>query len=208
MLRDAIVSGRLEPGDHLKENELAEQMAVSRSPVREAFRILEQEGIIEAVPNQGCYVKSFDAKEIEDIFRLRAALENLAYEMVIDDQKLTEDDWKQLDLFVSQQREAIIDQDMHRLTNLDMDFHAFICRKADNERLLDMWQSLRSQVQILFFQRFRALEKVPETVDTDHHEIMAALRNGDIDQLKKINKQIAARVSQECIAVFSEKGLD
>jgi DNA-binding GntR family transcriptional regulator len=201
MLRDAIVSGKLQPGEHLIESEIAEQMSVSRSPVREAFRQLEQEGLIVAVPNQGCYVKTFSAKEIEEIFTLRAALENLACELVIQGEKLQLDDWIQMEAFVNEQRKAIGLQAFDQLTKLDMDFHEFICKKSDSQRLLNMWQSLRGQIQVLFYQRFRALERVPETVDIDHQAILDALRANDIEQVQRLNKEINTRVAQECIQV-------
>lgn len=202
MLRDAIISGKLQPGQHLKENELAEQMSVSRSPVREAFRQLEQEGLIISIPNQGCYVKTFNAKEIEEIFTLRAALENLACELIVTGDKLQPADWERLDTYIQQQREAIKDQAFDRLTKLDMDFHEFICRKSGSERLVEMWRSLRAQIQVLFYQRFQSLEQVPETVDTDHAAILDALRQGDIELITRLNKKINAGVAQDCIEVF------
>jgi DNA-binding GntR family transcriptional regulator len=60
MIRDAIINGRLRPGQHLKETDIAEQMSVSRSPVREALRQLAQEGLVVSLPNQGSFVKDFD----------------------------------------------------------------------------------------------------------------------------------------------------
>jgi DNA-binding GntR family transcriptional regulator len=202
MLRDAIVRGQLLPGEHLKENEIAAQMSVSRSPVREAFRQLEQEGLIESFPNQGCYVKTFDAKEIEDIFTLRAVLENLAFEMVISNDLLQQSDWETLDHFIEQQRIAIEEQRFNQLTNLDMDFHEFFCEKSGSKHLLQMWRSLRSQIQILFYQRFRALEEVPQTVDSDHHDMLEILRAGDLDRIKQMNREVNARVAEDCIEVF------
>lgn len=201
ILHHAIVSGQLQPGDHLKETDIAEQLSVSRSPVREAFRQLEQEGLLVSYPNQGTFVKSYDAKEIEEIFTLRAVLENLAFELIIRDNKLQEADWERLDWFVEKQQKAIEAQSYHQLTELDMDFHEFLCRASESERLVEMWQSLRSQIQVLFYQRFKALESIPGTVDTDHAAILDALTQGDIDTLKKLNRRINARVARECIEV-------
>ena len=201
ILHRAIVSGQLQPGDHLKETEIAEQLSVSRSPVREAFRQLEQDGLLTSYPNQGTFVKSYDAKEIEEIFTLRAVLENLAFELIIRDGKLKEADWARLDWYVEQQHKAIEAQSYHQLTELDMDFHEFFCRVSGSERLVAMWQSLRSQIQVLFYQRFKALELIPGTVDTDHAAILDALGQGNIDTLKKLNRRINARVARECIDV-------
>ena len=202
MLRDAIVSGRLQPGQHLKENEIAEQMSVSRSPVREAFRQLEQEGLIVSVPNQGSFVRAFDEKDIREIFALRSALENLACEIVLGEEKIQSSDLEKLEAYIEAQRKAIDAQAFDELTKLDMDFHEFICAKAESGRLLKMWRSLRGQIQILFYQRFYALEQVPATVDTDHVAILAALRKGDIDTITQLNREINHRVAEDCIEVL------
>jgi DNA-binding GntR family transcriptional regulator len=203
-IRDAIVSGRLQPGEHLKESVIANQMSVSRIPVREAFRQLEQEGLIVSIPNQGSFVKVFEDKDIDEIFTLRAALEGLACEIVLKGEKLGPADFESLDDFVAQQREAIDAQDFDGLTKLDMDFHEFICRKSDSERLLKMWRSLRAQIQVLFHQRFRTFEWIPQTVETDHASIMEALRQGDVQKAHQVHKEINARVAGECIQMVHQ----
>lgn len=202
MIRDAIVSGRLKPGEHLKETALAEQMSVSRSPVREALRQLEQEGLITSIPNQGSFVKVFDEKDIEEIFTLRTALEDLACEIVLKDGRLQLADFQRLEAYIEQQREAIETRDFDQLTKLDMDFHEFICIKSEFERLLKMWQSLRGQIQVLFYQRFQAFDEVPQTVDTDHSAILEALRHGDAERFSQINREVNARVAEECVQVI------
>ncbi len=202
MLRDAIITGKILPGEHLKETELAEQMSVSRSPVREALRQLEQEDLIVAIPNQGCFVKSFSVSEIEEIFTLRATLETLAFEILVEENKLGEEDWEIIEEFLHKQREAIDAKAFDQLTKYDMDFHEFLCEKTGFERLLKMWRSLRSQIQVLFYQRFRVLAEVPQTVDTDHEEFLNALRQGDLERLREMNKSINEGVAKDCIAVF------
>jgi DNA-binding GntR family transcriptional regulator len=201
-LRDAIVSGRLESGEHLKESLIAEQMSVSRIPVREAFRQLEQEGLIISIPNQGSFVKVFDEKDIREIFTLRGALESLACELVLSNGLLQPEDMEHLEDYVHLQREAIDARDFDRLTQLDMDFHEFICRKSESERLLKTWRSLRTQVQVLFHQRFRTYDWIPETVETDHLAIIEALRQGDVQQVAQVHKEINARVAGECIQIL------
>jgi DNA-binding GntR family transcriptional regulator len=201
MLRDAIVTGKLKPGERLKENGLASQMSVSRSPIREAFRQLEQEGLIISIPNQGSFVKVFDEDDVREIFTLRAALEDLACEIILKEKKLQPDDLERLEAYIEQQKEAVEAWDFDRLTKLDMDFHEFICKKSGLERLLKMWQSLRAQIQVLFYQRFRTLDWVPDTVDVDHSAILDALRQGDAGRFSQINKEINARVAEECVQV-------
>lgn len=202
ILRDAIVSGQLRPGEHLKENAVAGQLSVSRSPVREAFRQLEQEGLIVSIPNQGSFVKIFDEHDIKEIFTLRAALEDLACEVVLRDNKLEEADWRHLEALIQQQRAAIVVEDFDTLTKLDMEFHEFLCRKSGLGRLVQMWQGLRAQIQLFFYQRFQALDQVPATVDSDHSAIMEALRRGDPGEFARINREINERVAEECIQVI------
>ena len=198
-IRDAIVSGRLQPGEHLKESAIADQMSVSRIPVREAFRQLEQEGLIVSIPNQGSFIKVFEDKDIEEIFTLRAALEGLACEIVLKEEKLGPADFETLEDYVARQREAIDARDFDGLTKLDMDFHEFICRKSESERLLKMWRSLRAQIQVLFHQRFRTFEWIPQTVETDHASILEALHQGDVQKAHQVHKEINARVAAECM---------
>ncbi len=205
-LRDAIVGGKLEPGEHLKESLIAEQMSVSRIPVREAFRQLEQEGLIVSIPNQGSFVKVFDEKDIKEIFTLRGALESLACELVLNNELLEPEDLEHLKQFIDQQREAIDADNFDHLTELDMDFHEFICRKSESERLLKTWQSLRAQIQVLFHQRFRTFDWIPQTVVTDHSDILEALRQGDIGRIAQVHKEINARVAEECIQMIHAMG--
>jgi DNA-binding GntR family transcriptional regulator len=208
VLRDAIVSGKLESGEHLKESVIAEQMSVSRIPVREAFQQLEQEGLIVSIPNQGSFVKVFDEKDIREIFTLRGALESLACELVLSNDLLQPEDLEHLEGYVDQQREAIDARDFDRLTKLDMDFHEFICRKSESERLLKTWRSLRAQIQVLFLQRFRTYDWIPETVETDHSAIMKALRQGDVQRVAQVHKEINARVAEECIQMTHTMGYE
>jgi len=198
MIRDAIVTGQLKPGERLKESALARQMSVSRSPIREALRQLEQEGLIVSIPNQGSFVRSFDEDDVREIFTLRAALEDLACEIVLENGKLQPSDLDRLEAYIEQQKRAVEARDFERLTELDMEFHEFLCKKSGFERLLKMWRSLRTQIQVLFFQRFQAFDWVPETVDTDHSAILETLRQGDAEQFSQINKEINARVAEEC----------
>lgn len=181
---------------------MADQLSVSRIPVREAFRQLEQEGLIVSIPNQGSFVRVFEEKDCREIFTLRAALEGLACEIVLKEEKLGPADFELLENYIAQQREAIEARDFDRLTKLDMDFHEFICRKSESERLLKMWRSLRAQIQVLFHQRFRTYDWIPQTVETDHSDILNALRQTDVQQVAQVHRAINARVAGECIQMI------
>ena len=78
LIRDAILEGRIGPGDRLKEETIARDLGLSRTPVREALLLLQGEGLVESSPNRGATVRAFDADEIEEMYQLRAVLEGYA----------------------------------------------------------------------------------------------------------------------------------
>src|SRR5437867_8366947 len=78
VIRQAILDGRLEPGRRLKEEELARELGISRTPVREALLVLQAEGLVDAAPNRGAVVRAHDAVDLDDLYQLRALLEGYA----------------------------------------------------------------------------------------------------------------------------------
>ena len=94
LLKQAICDGEFEPGQWLQENELAEKLSVSRSPIREALRQLAADGLVIEVPNKGVFVREFTAKDIEEIFDIRVLMENYAIDKM--NEHLTEEDSTQL----------------------------------------------------------------------------------------------------------------
>lgn len=202
ILREAIVTGQLKPGDHLKEVEVAQQMKVSRSPVREGFRQLEQEGLLVSIPNQGCFVKDFSAREIRELYTIRAALENLACEFILKDNLLKDEDWERLEWYLQQQQKAIDEVAYGDLAKLDMDFHEFLVEKSGVQRLLEMWRSLRGQILILFFKRFKYMDWIPRTVVEHHNALLEALRAGEPERVVALNRSISDRVAEECVELI------
>lgn len=197
-LRDAIVSGRIGLGAHLAESDLAAQMAVSRIPVREALRQLEQEGLVVRHLNRGCFVTNFSENDIQEVFSLRSQLEGMAFEWAIPN--LGDNDLLILDGIVEAQSQAIQEKDYDKLARLDMQFHEMICLKANHQRLLKAWYEQHAQCQILLNLRFRTLaDDTPDTVIEDHRAILRALQAGDAPLAISLTQAISARVSRECI---------
>src|SRR3954471_5557932 len=81
-IRTAIIEGRIKPNDHLTEMTLTEQLGVSRTPIREALILLEREGLVIAAPNRGCFVRAFSEQDVDEVFSMRATLENLAGKLI------------------------------------------------------------------------------------------------------------------------------
>ncbi|MET4592589.1 GntR family transcriptional regulator [Arthrobacter sp. 754] len=175
-LRAAITSGELEPGRHLVETELSEMLQISRGTLREALRQLEQEGLLSAGPRGRLSVRHLDAKEIRDIFSVRAALESLAA------RTLCELPDRQL---VSNKLRAAIDAmtaaengSMQERVESDLDFHRTLCRLTGNETLLHSWESLEGSIRmsIMFAGQDRGIKNM--SVDR-HNEIVDAIETGD-----------------------------
>ena len=80
IIRDRILKGEYKIGEKIKENQIATELRVSRTPIREAFKQLENEGLIDYIPNRGCFAKGFTKQDIEDIYAVRKALEVLSVE--------------------------------------------------------------------------------------------------------------------------------
>ena len=78
VVRERILRGEYEIGEKIKENQIATELRVSRTPIREAFKLLENEGLIDYIPNRGCFAKGFTKQDVEDIYAVRESLEELA----------------------------------------------------------------------------------------------------------------------------------
>lgn len=197
-MRDAIVSGKLQLGENLNETVIAKQMEVSRIPVREALRMLEQEGLVVRVPNKGCFVATFTKQDVLEVFSMRAALESMAFEWAIP--SMTPKDIDNLKDLVAQQDRAVKRKDYDELARVDMRFHEYICIKADHSRLLKAWYEYHAQCQMLLNIRFRHLSAyTPESVIQDHSRILKAIESKDPKAAIELTAQISERVSEDCI---------
>ncbi|AVX19262.1 MAG: GntR family transcriptional regulator [Bacillota bacterium] len=144
-LREAIINGTLKPGERLMEIQLAEEMGVSRTPVREAIRKLELEGFVVMVPRKGAYVAGISLKDIADVFEVRAALESLAAGLAAE--RITEEELEALERSLVKVAESTEADDLTSLISADTDFHDILYRASRNERLVQIVSNLREQIQ-------------------------------------------------------------
>ena len=144
-LREAIVKGVLKPGERMMEIQLAEEMGVSRTPVREAIRKLELEGLVAMVPRKGAYVASLSMKDIVEVFEIRGALEGLAAELAAE--RITDEELEELERYLLRINESIETKDLTLMVEVDTDFHGQLYRASRNERLSQIISNLREQIQ-------------------------------------------------------------
>ena len=175
-LRTAITSGELAPGRHLVETELSEMLQISRGTLREALRQLEQEGLLSAGPRGRLSVRHLDAKEIRDIFSVRAALESLAARTLCE---LPDRDYAIRSLRTAiGEMEAATHGTLEERIETDMEFHRTLCRLTGNEPLLHTWESLEGSIRMSIM--FAGVDKGVKNMSVDrHHEIVAAIETGD-----------------------------
>jgi DNA-binding GntR family transcriptional regulator len=178
-LRRAITTGQLTPGTHLVETDLSEALQISRGTLREAMRQLQQEGLISAGARGRLSVRHLDAKEIKDIFDVRAALESLAARTLA-----SRDDRAGA---VAELRKAVADMEKWAASNLedrieaDLKFHRTMCHLSGNETLLHSWSSLEGSIRMSIM--FAGVDRGLKNMDTKRHSaIVDAIESGDADR--------------------------
>jgi DNA-binding GntR family transcriptional regulator len=193
-IRDGIITGQLRPGERLAEPELAALFQVSRSPVREALRRLEQEGLVVREANRSCYVWRPTTADVDEIFSLRTMLESLAAELIINE--LNEDDFNYLHEAIERQRQLIADNKSIELIHEDMSFHEYLCRRTGHTRLLEWWNQIISQWKMILYQRMqRTPQEIMPLVVRDHEAIVDAFRRQDLAEVIRLHRSINKSVT-------------
>jgi DNA-binding GntR family transcriptional regulator len=181
-IRNAIVSGDLKPGERVMEVQMAESLGVSRTPVREAIRKLELEGLIIMLPRKGAYVADLSVKDLTEVMEIRASLEGLAAGLA--SIRIDAAEIKELEIYALKFHKSI-DEDVDALILRDFEFHDAIFKASRNERLIQLNNNLIEQVQ-----RFREIyhKKVNKSKETskEHYAIVEAISNGDVDKAEKL----------------------
>lgn len=146
MLIERIIAGVLQPGDRLKELSIAKEFGTSQAPVREAIRSLQALGYVEHKAHIGALVRTYTKKEIEEAYQVREALE--AHSLRTADVEITEFA-EQLNLHLEQMHDAMLSVNVGRFTHADNLFHRAIIKSSGNARMLEIWDSLRMQLQVI-----------------------------------------------------------
>ncbi len=187
-LRQAILRGELEPGERLMEIQLAERLGVSRTPIREAIRKLELEGLVLMIPRKGAEVASISEKSLRDVLEVRRSLEELASELAC--QRMTAE---QIEELRSAQREfaaAVEEGSIMRMAECDEHFHDLIYEGTGNTRLIQILNNLREQMY-----RYR-LEYIK---DADKRQMLLAEHDGILKAIEGRRGAEARRVMREHI---------
>lgn len=143
-IRDAILNQRMKPGERVLENQLAEELGVSRTPVREALHKLEQEGLIYFLPRKGAFVSEISLHDIEELYEIRGCLEGLA--CVLAAKRATAEEFKEMEQCLIRENLYVDSQDVIATVTQDVNLHSIIYKAARNERLFNLLNNLREQI--------------------------------------------------------------
>ena len=175
-LREAILKGDLKPGERLMELQLASRLGVSRTPIREAIRMLEQEGLAVTVPRKGAEVAKMTEKDMEDVLQIRRALDELAVRLACD--KMTERQLLELQQAARGFEDSTRSRDVKKVAQADVAFHDAIYKAADNPKLMNMLNNLREQMYRYRVEYLKDESAYP-TLIAEHQEIYDGLVRRD-----------------------------
>lgn len=180
-VREQILLGLLRPGAEFSELELAEQLAMSKTPVREALGRMVAEGLIEAFPRRGYRVTPVTVKDINDLFAIRAMTEGTAAAMAA--VNLSAEELDHLDVLANAHYEPTEGMTIHSFVKANRDFHMAIAHGSDNPRLSAMVATHLDECARLFYLGARSRDVNPETND-DHRHIVSVLRCRDSEKAR------------------------
>lgn len=203
-IREAIIKGTLKPRERLMEIQMAEELGVSRTPIREALRKLELEGFIVMVPRKGAYVADISFKDIADVFEIRAALEALAAGLAAE--RITDEELEEMERLVAEKAEAITEHDMDRLVQVDTLFHEAIYKASRNQRLTNIINNLREQIQ-----RYRTTSlaypgRMKRSLE-EHRSIVEAIQSRDTQIAQQAAREHIENAENSMIEAIKKDGL-
>ena len=143
-LREAILKGELKPGERLMELQLAAKLGVSRTPIREAIRMLEQEGLAVTIPRKGAEVAKMTEKDMEDVLQIREALDELAAKIACE--QISEEQLEELVATMHEFEESTKTDNVKKIAEADVKFHDIIYQSTGNPKLVNMVNNLREQM--------------------------------------------------------------
>lgn len=171
-IRQAILNGELEPGERLMEKQLADRMGVSRTPIREAIRKLELEGLVVMVARKGAEVARITEKDLKEVLEVRCALEELAVKIACE--RMSEKNLARLIKTMEEFKNAVNKKSVEKIIEKDVEFHDIIFEATENEKLIQILNNLREQ-----FYRYRVehIRKSKDHTDLlkEHEDIVKAI---------------------------------
>ena len=207
-LRDKILSREFQRDDKLNIYQLAEQMGVSRSPVKEAFNRLALEGLLEIRPNAGTFVKSLTADDMADIFEFRSIIEVWAVGEGI--KKFTDEGMRLIEEVVQSSKLLFVDTDEESFNynvflELDTQFHRLIMQHSGNRKIVEVYDTLHAHLQIARFSYANGRDR-SFVSQREHERILQAYKKHDVRKVKHELKNHIQRNMDDLLHIMDEIG--
>jgi len=184
-IAERIISGALPPGARITEEELAEQLGVSRTPIREAMKSLAKVELIELLPRRGAYVRQLSQVDLNEIYEIREILEGMVARLALD--HVTREDLESLKEKIASCRRDLAEGRAESFLDADESLHSLLLERCPNVRLRKMLKSLNNLVRYFRVQVAKDIGRAAEAVE-EHDAIISALEARDADALEAAAK--------------------
>lgn len=200
-LEEGILSGQIPSGENLIELKLSSEMGVSRTPVREAIRMLEQKGLVQIIPNKGAVVLGISEKDLQDIYTIRMYIEGLASRWAAE--KITDEQMQELTEIVDLQEFYNIKQANGKINDLDSRFHEKIYEFSGSRTLQHTLSDLHHMIQQYRKLSFSALGRAEKAI-LEHRKILEAISRHDGDEAERLTIRHIANAKENLLHLIKE----
>jgi len=186
ILRENIISGNIQPGEKITENQVANTLNISRPPIREAFRILATEDLITLVPRKGAFVSKLSIREVKEIYEMKSMMESFATRLAIP--TVEKKEISDLDSILNLMEEKIKENNFKEIQRLNIEFHRKMIEISKNQKLIYFYESI-----VLPIRRYQRVGlSAPsswETSLTEHRNIVEAIRSRNIELAERLTQE-------------------
>ena len=202
VLKHAIITGEIPAGERIVETDYAERLHISRTPLREALRKLERDGLVEYVLRRGVVVRAFTIADVEEIYTIRNALEMLTLPAIIE--KATAEDIASLRQKLAEMDALVKARDIEALSPLTRAFHAQITRISDLHRVLRVIEGQDEYITRFSAMAIRAEDQLDSSTQ-EHHELVNLIEERDLEGFRELMQRHIDRSKECCLAALAEQ---
>ncbi|MDD2212789.1 MAG: GntR family transcriptional regulator [Clostridia bacterium] len=201
-IREAIIKGALKSGDRLMENQLAEEMGVSRTPVREAIRKLELEGFVIVIPRKGAYVSEMSFKDVHEVYEIRAVLESLACGLAAE--RAARSEIEEMERYLFEENDYLYHEDILLTVRTDIGLHELIYKATRNEKILSLISNLKEQVYRLRSTSITLPGRKKNSL-LEHQGIVEAISQRDVELAQRLGQEHIEHAEQAMLELLGNK---
>ncbi len=201
-LREAILDGSLRPGQRIQDSEVALQLGVSRTPVREALRQLEKDGLVRSTPNRGAIVNDLSKDDLEELYGIRAVLEGLAAARACS--RITARELEDLQR-LCEEMQAVVpfrsEEDRIAFLSRDMEFHELLVEASQSPSLAEMLSGIRMRIRMVMA-TISVLARASAQAAPEHKALLEAIRLRDRESAERLARQHVMDSMQRVMGLF------